>query len=84
MCFVYSPVLSHLEITISMIDYNCTHDVSHSAGILLSPPAEAQQWEDNAQGDTTEQRGERRELDIAKQSEGKAGEESKTSLSIQD
>ena len=69
--------------------HNCpvmlaSHCFCHSAGILLSPPAEAQHWEDNTRGDTTEQRGRRWESDIAKQSQGKAGEQSETSIKVQE
>lgn len=60
------------------------HWFCHSAGILLSPPAEAQHWEDNTRDDTTEQRGRRWESDIAKQSQGKAREQSETSIKVQE
>lgn len=62
--------------------YSPYHNFCHSAGILLSSPAEAQQWEDNTQGDTTEQRGRRWEPETAKQSQGKGGEQSETSVKV--
>lgn len=48
-----------------------------SAGVLLPPPAEAQQWK----GDPTEQRG--RRWETAQQHQAEAGKQSKTSIKVQ-
>lgn len=56
------------------------HYCCPSAGTVLSPAAEALQWEDSTQGDSTEQRGSRWEPATAEPPHREAGEQSKSSI----
>lgn len=73
----------YIKYTKQSILHSWYHYSCNSAGALLSPSAEAQQWKGDAKGDTTEQRGRRGEPDATKQTQGKAAEQSKTSTEDQ-
>lgn len=60
----------------------CFYCSCHSAGILLSPPAEAQQWDEFAKDDGTEQKGGEWECVTCKHTQGKTGDQRETGFKV--